>query len=75
MFRRYSVTLSEGAYRRIQRYALSMGASVDQAADYVVGEWMTSTGDQVVEAQETRERTLAGKMRLQVVYRKTGIRE
>jgi hypothetical protein len=70
MFRRFSVTLSEGAYRRIQRYALSVGASVDQAAEYVVGEWMTSTGDQVVEAQETREQTLAGKMRLQVVYKR-----
>jgi hypothetical protein len=72
MFQKYSVTLSEGAYRRIQRYALTMGASIDQAADYVVNEWMTSTGDSIVRAQETKERMTAGKLRLKLVYRKTG---
>jgi hypothetical protein len=74
MFHKYSVTLSERAYRRIQRYALTVGASVDQAADYVVGEWMTSNGDRIVQAQETKERMMAGKMRLQVVYRNRSAR-
>jgi hypothetical protein len=74
MFHKYSVTLSERAYRRIQRYALTVGASVDQAADYVVGEWMTSNGDRIVHAQETKERMMAGKMRLQVVYRNNSAR-
>jgi hypothetical protein len=72
MFQKFSVTLSEREYRRIQRYALTMGASIDQAADYVVGEWMTSTGDRIVRAQETKERMTAGKLRLKLVYRKTG---
>ena len=69
MFRKYSVTLSERAFRRIERYALSVGASVDQAADYVLGEWMTTTGDRIVRAQETKERIMSGRIRLQVVYR------
>ena len=72
MLDKYSVTLSEKAYRRIQLYALYMGASIDQAADYVVDEWMTSTGDRIVRAQQMSERMRAGKTRLKVVYRKTG---
>jgi len=69
MLNKYSVRLSEKAYRRIQRYALSVDASIDQAADYVVSQWMNSTGDRIVRTQETKERMMAGKMRLQVVYR------
>jgi hypothetical protein len=74
MFHKFSVTLSERAYRRIQRYALCMGASVDQATNYVVGEWMTANGDRIIQAQETKERMLAGKLRLQVVYRNKSAR-
>jgi hypothetical protein len=74
MFNKYSVTLSEKAYRRIQRYALSVDASIDQAADYVVSQWMNSTGDQIVRAQEVKERLMAGKMKLQVVYRNKSTR-
>jgi hypothetical protein len=74
MFHKFSVTLSERAYRRIQRYALTVGASVDQAADHVVGEWMTSNGDRIVQAQESKERMMAGKLRLQVVYRNKSAR-
>lgn len=74
MFQKYSITLSEGAFRRIQRYALCMGASVDQAANFVVGEWMTSNGDRIVRAQETKERMMAGKLRLQIVHRNKSVR-
>jgi hypothetical protein len=70
MFGKYTVTLSERAFRRIQRYALCVGASVDQVADYVVGEWMASTGDRIVQTQEAKERMAAAKLRLRIVYRR-----
>jgi hypothetical protein len=69
MFGKHTVTLSESAYRRIQKYALSVDASIDRAADYVVNEWMNSTGDRIVRAQETREKMMAGRIRLQIVHR------
>jgi hypothetical protein len=69
MFRKHRVILSEKVYRRIQRYALSVDASIDQAADYVVNEWMNSTGEQIVRAREVKERLMAGRLKLQVVYR------
>jgi hypothetical protein len=69
MFRKYSVSLSEKSYQMIQRYALTVNASVDQAVSYAVNEWMASTGNRIVHAQETRERMMAGKLRLKVVYR------
>ena len=69
MFRKYSVTLSEKSFQQLQRYALLVNSTVDQAANYLVSEWMASTGDRIIRAQETKERMIAGKMRLKVVYR------
>jgi hypothetical protein len=69
LFRKCSVNLSEQAYRRIWQYAPCIGASIDQAAEYALNEWMTLNGDQIVGEYEAMRRMQEGKARLQIVYR------
>jgi hypothetical protein len=62
-----TVALSEVAYEQIQAYANFVGISIEVAASDAISEWMSSTGDLVVEALQRKEREAAAKPRLTIV--------
>jgi FAD synthase len=68
---KHVVTLSDESFRKVERYAASMKATVDQAINFVVEQWMASTGDQIVRSTEIRRRMRQGDVKLQVVYRRS----
>jgi hypothetical protein len=67
--RRYAIPLSEEAFRKLERYSLSIGASIGQAANYVIDQWMASNGNEIVRKAEMRQRMRESKTKLQIVYR------
>jgi hypothetical protein len=55
------------AYQRIQTYANFVGISIEVAASDAITEWMSSTGELVVEALQKKRRESAAKQRLAIV--------
>jgi hypothetical protein len=63
-----TVVLSEAAYRRLESYARISGIPLECAASDAIAEWMTSTGDLVIEAIEKKKKAEVPRPKLKLVW-------
>jgi hypothetical protein len=63
-----TVVLSEAAYRRLEAYARISDVSIECAASDAIAEWMSSTGDLVIEAIQKKQKAEKAKPKLTLVW-------